>query len=144
MSQQPTNSERLPRAKRVVLAIVGLGLLVPLVVAMLLQPSETGMATHRQLGLPPCTFVMLFGIRCPSCGMTTSWAHLMRGQLASAMASNAGGTLLGLSAMAAIPWLWFAAAKGRWWFRVRSEWLLAGLIVVFVVTLVDWAYRLTR
>src|SRR5687768_15883893 len=43
-----------------------------LVVASMLQPDSRGMGTHEQLGMPPCTFLFLTGIRCPSCGMTTS------------------------------------------------------------------------
>lgn len=144
MLQDQTNTDRLTRRQRQWLALLGLGLLIPLVVALLLRPSPTGMATHRQLGLPPCTFVVLFGIRCPSCGMTTSWAYLMRGDLRSAVASNAGGTLLGLVAIAAVAWFWISAVRGKLLFKVRHEWLLAALMVILVVTLIDWVYRLTR
>src|SRR5436309_15713317 len=34
------------------------------------QPRE--LETHCQLGLPPCSFKLMTGKPCPSCGMTTS------------------------------------------------------------------------
>ena len=38
------------------------------------------MGTHTQLGMLPCNFVILTGRPCPSCGMTTSFALLVRGE----------------------------------------------------------------
>jgi hypothetical protein len=75
--------------------------------------------------------------------MTTSWAHLVRGEAADALRANAAGTLLALTAIAATPWLLVSAAAGRWvgW-RPRST-PLAGAAVVFVaVMLLDWVRRL--
>src|SRR5437016_1117396 len=37
--------------------------------------------THRGLGLPPCTFYEQTRLPCPSCGMTTSFALLIRGDV---------------------------------------------------------------
>ena len=54
--------------------MIGWGLLGLLAVARWLEPAASGMGTHQQLGLPACTTVTLFNVRCPSCGMTTSWA----------------------------------------------------------------------
>ncbi|RMG03430.1 MAG: DUF2752 domain-containing protein, partial [Planctomycetota bacterium] len=56
-------------------AAVGLAGL--LVIAAVLRPSPTGLGTHQQLGLPPCTFRAMFGSRCPTCGMTTAWSNVM-------------------------------------------------------------------
>ena len=49
-------------------------------------------ATHTQLGMPPCNFVTLTGKPCPSCGMTTSFALLVRGDVVSSLRANWVGT----------------------------------------------------
>src|SRR5437879_1484985 len=59
------------------------GLLAIFAVALWIQPyHEEGhavlLATHRQLGLPECAFKVMTGKPCPSCGMTTSFALLVR------------------------------------------------------------------
>ena len=101
----PTNRTAMSRRNRLLVVAVGMGLAGLLAVAGLLMPSPNGHGTHQQLGLPPCTFLMLFGWPRPTCGMTMLPAHLSRGQWHMAWAANAGGTLLGLLAAAAVPWL---------------------------------------
>jgi|GEM_PF-3243744 len=60
-----------------------------LILAALLKPDPRGYGTHQQLGLPPCITSMMLGVkRCPGCGLTTGFAHLVRGQITSAWASN--------------------------------------------------------
>ena len=134
---------RLGGQQRLALAFLGGGLLTLLALALVLQPDRTGYGTHQQLGLPPCTFLVLFGRRCPSCGMTTSWAHLVRGQLTAATEVNAGGTLLGLLAMMTGPWAVISAARGSYLGgQPSSRALLAVALVVVVVTLAHWIWRL--
>jgi hypothetical protein len=113
-----------------------------LAIARWLDPDPAGHGTHRQLGLPPCTFVKLFGKPCPSCGMTTAWAHLVRGQIARAADVNLGGAILGVTAVLASPWLIVSAARGRWMLARPTE---LGLVVyaaiLAVVAGVDWWMR---
>ncbi|HCU23725.1 MAG TPA: hypothetical protein DF383_01810, partial [Deltaproteobacteria bacterium] len=45
----------------------------------LLTPNSSGIGTHQRLGLPPCLFYTWTGLPCPSCGLTTSFTHLMHG-----------------------------------------------------------------
>lgn len=134
---------RLNRQERLRLAAIGLGLALPLLVAMILTPDARGHGTHQQLGLPPCTFVVLFGWRCPTCGMTTSWAHLVRGELVESLRANTGGTLLGVLNLLAVAWLLLSAARGRWTPRPLGATAGAWLAVsVTAVVLIDWAIRL--
>jgi hypothetical protein len=121
-----------------------LGLLTPLGIAARLQPDPRGQGTHQQLGLPPCTFLMLFDRRCPSCGMTTSWAYAVRGQWWRAAATNSGGLLLAVVVAVLGPWLLASAAMGRWATRPPHEGVwAAGAVAIVGVTLVDWVCRLT-
>ena len=129
--------------QRLAVALLAFGLSVPLAVATRLEPDSRGHGTHQQLGFPPCTFWVVFGRRCPLCGMTTAWAHLLRGNPRGAIAANAGGTLLCLLTIAAVPWLAVATAAGRWLGRapgfVPLAWAAA---VVALVTFLDWGFKL--
>lgn len=136
-------AERLPWWQRGILLAVGLVLVSLLVTAARLAPNPRGMGTHQQLGLPPCSFVMLAGIRCPACGMTTSWAHLLRGQVLQSAHANAGGMLLALAAMFGGPWMLASALVGRWWpGAVHPIWIAIGGGLIFTLTAVQWGWRL--
>jgi Protein of unknown function (DUF2752) len=109
-------------------------------VAFWLNPyDEEGQArrmeTHRQLGLPPCTFKELTGLPCPSCGMTSSFALLVHGDVMNSLRANAVGTLLALVWAASIPWLLACGVMGRLWGRAHVESGLLGLIITFMALL---------
>ena len=123
-------------------AVLGCALVALLGVAAWLEPDARGRGTHRQLGLPPCTFVMLFDQPCPSCGMTTSWAHMVRGQFVRALRANVGGTLLAALAIAVAPWSLISAGRGRWaWGPPSERAIIAVAAVLVLVTIVDWIAR---
>lgn len=129
--------------RRAVVAMTAGVLLVLLATAGWLRPSPRGYGTHQGLGLPPCTIVQLWGRRCPACGMTTSWAWLMRGRVDRAFEANVGGAMLGLATMVATPWFGWSALRGKWWFRPPSDvWLAVGGCVWLAVTMTDWLVRL--
>jgi hypothetical protein len=124
---------------------VALGLLALLATAGRLQPDVNGFGTHQQLGLPACTAVELFGFRCPSCGMTTSWAFLVRGDIPAALSANSGGTLLGITVIIVCPWLLGSAGVGRWIaVRPSSQKVVILAVVLVMVTIVDWIWRLSH
>lgn len=137
--------ERLPASFRSKLgAVFGVGIaLTLLLLARSLDPSGRGYGTHQQLGLPPCSSILLWGTRCPACGMTTSWSYLTRGQLVSAWSANAGGTLLGLIALAYIPAICYYLARGYW---SRHGWLSFSLALslsaALLVAFGQWLSRL--
>jgi hypothetical protein len=142
---QSNSSEtaRLPWHARLLLAAVGGGLVALLVTAALLEPSPRGYGTHQQLRLPPCSFQMLFGMRCPSCGMTTSWSHMMHGHVVQSLEANSGGALLALAAIVFGPWSLVSGLRGRWLLRPLDERIALVLVVtILVVTLLDWGIRL--
>jgi hypothetical protein len=118
------------------------GLVLLLAIASQLTPDPRGFGTHEQLGLGQCTFVRLWEIGCPSCGMTTSWSYLMQGHLRAAAGANVAGLLLGLYALVAIPWLLASAVRGQWcYLRPTLALLLPLLAVVVTVALYDWIRR---
>jgi hypothetical protein len=134
--------EWIPLWQRCLLFGVGTILITLLIIAACLPPNPSGMGTHRALGLPPCSFILLFDMRCPACGMTTSWAHTVRGQLISAAQANTGGMLLAISSALLGPWMLASAGLGRWWFGTPNPgWLLAWGGTIFFVTTVQWCGR---
>jgi hypothetical protein len=97
---------------------IAVGLVAVFAVAWRLDPyfpdgTPRRMETHRQLHLPPCTFKETTGLPCPSCGMTTSFALLVRGDVANSLRANAVGTLLAVFCLAVIPWSLASAVRGR-------------------------------
>ncbi len=140
----PSPPRRLLRwYERLLMGLVGTVLAGLLATAAWLAPSSRGMGTHQQLGLPPCTLVALYGMRCPSCGMTTSWSHLMRGNVFGSVQANAAGFLLGVLALITAPWLLSSALWGRFTVAPPGDWTLIVLTCLVVgVTLGDWLYRL--
>jgi hypothetical protein len=135
----------LTRRVRLAIVLVVLGLVALFVIAARLDPygpdgTPLGMGTHRQLGLPECNFLRLTGLPCPSCGMTTSFALLMHGDVVASLRANPVGTLLALFLLGAIPWSLVGAARGRWlWVRRLEPWLLRAVIAFTALAIVRWA-----
>jgi hypothetical protein len=131
------------RAGRVLLGLWSLFLLAGFALALSLEPDPRGFGTHQRLGLPPCTFIAMFEIPCPSCGMTTSFANFVRGRFVEAARANLAGLLLAAICAVQIPWCWVSIRSGRLW-RVNEPdmmvlWLL---LAVCGACLVQWAARL--
>ncbi|MFO0849767.1 MAG: DUF2752 domain-containing protein [Gemmataceae bacterium] len=135
----------LPRWVRGVLALMAAGFTAVFAVALWLNPyradgTRREMATHTQLGLPPCTMVQALGKPCPSCGMTTSFALLAHGDLAGSLKANWVGTLLAAYWFALIPWAAVGAWRGRYpWIRSGEMLLTVSVAVLLVLLLVRWA-----
>ncbi len=74
-----------------------------LAIARWLQPCASGVGTHLQLGLPPCRFLAVTGLPCPSCGFTTSFAFAARLQFKQALIASPFGLLLFFVVVLSIP-----------------------------------------
>lgn len=73
------------------------------ITAAMLTPNPAGHGTHTQLGLPPCGFLVFTGYPCPGCGLTTSFAYMVRVNLLGAWLANPFGIVLFLCTFAMIP-----------------------------------------
>lgn len=74
-----------------------------LITAAWLRPSPMGYGTHIQLGLPPCNFMRLTHLPCPSCGLTTCFAWAIRFHFRSAFFANPFGVLAFFCTISMIP-----------------------------------------
>ena len=114
-----------------------------LVLAGIATPNPAGLGTHQSFGLPPCSFRVLFGLRCPTCGMTTAWANLVRGDGIAALKANVAGTLLGIAAAAGSGWLLVSAARGRWLLATPNTFKMAiAASITALISLIEWGIRL--
>ena len=127
----------LQRCVRASLVMIAGALIGVFAVAFALDPYQDGKVwlaeTHRQLGLPPCTFKQLTGYPCPSCGMTSSFALAVRGDLWNSVRANFVGTMLALGCLAFIPWAAASALKGRLLGVRNTENVVVGGVVGFLV-----------
>lgn len=107
------HSAQLDFASRFGAASLAMGCLGVLLIAAWLQPSPTGMATHLGLRMQRCGFLEQTGIPCPSCGMTTSFAHFARGNLAASFYVQPMGCLLATLTAATFWIAFYIALTGR-------------------------------
>ncbi len=131
------------RGERVGFFMIGGLLACLLMIAAWLKPDPAGMGTHTQLGLPGCSMFTFLGIRCPGCGMTTSWAYVMNGNLESAIRANLGGVLLCFIAVVASPLLLCIAFRGK---PISNGWVapltIISLVAAIVISFIEWLFRL--
>lgn len=100
--------------ERIGAAAIGSGALAVLLLASTLTPASSGMGTHMQLGMPPCTWPLAFGIPCPACGMTTAFSHAVRGDLVSSFISQPMGALLAvMTAIVAVTGVYASISGAR-------------------------------
>jgi len=145
-----------PRAARwyvrAVLLGMGVGLAAVFVVATTIDPygpdgTPRRMATHTQLGLPECNFVALTGRPCPSCGMTTSFALLVRGDVGASLRANWVGTTLAVFWAGLLVWAVGSGLAGRLLLIPprRGELVLTCVVGTFLVLMLGrWAVVLLQ
>jgi len=122
------------------LVLFALGFATVFYIATLVKPYDAAghplrMSSHTSLGMPPCRFKEMTGMPCPSCGMTTSFALLVRGDVWNSLRANWVGTGLAVGCALLIPWCLVSAVRGRYLGVRRIEAGLAFLVGLFTVTM---------
>jgi hypothetical protein len=137
---------RMSRGLRLALCIVVLGLITVFITATRIDPyrpdgTARDQATHTQLGLAPCSMMVLLGKPCPACGMTTAFALLIRGDMVNALRANWAGVLLAIIWIMLIPWGLVSIVLKRT-VGVRNLELTATVVVGVLLTLmlIRWAF----
>lgn len=136
------------RAARGVAALVLLICAAVLVRAATLRPDPRGYGTHEQVrwgrvASAPCGWLVVYGYPCPTCGMTTAFAHAVRGRWWRALLAQPAGFVLALGTMVATLLSMVVLFTGRWPIGPRvvvsPHWLFLGLLVLLIGS---WAFKL--
>ncbi len=88
------------------LAVLGL--------ALYLKPDPRGYGTHSQLGGGQCGMLIMTGYPCPTCGMTTAFAHFVRGQWLRAVWVQPAGFVLAAATTGLTAIAFWTLLRGRW------------------------------
>jgi hypothetical protein len=132
------------RTGRLMLVLAGGFLSAGFVLALSVEPDARGFGTHEQFGLPQCTVRAVFGMPCPSCGMTTSFAHFIRAHFVRSIQANSAGFLLAATCAILIPWSWYSAARGELWCVSQPHVAFLGLAATLCgVSVLHWSLKLT-
>ncbi len=136
-------SRRVSLMPRLLALGVGMTCLAVLWIGAGIQPNPSGMGSHTDLGLTKCQFLGNSGLPCPSCGMTTSFAWFVRGNLAASVYVQPMGALLAM--MSAITfWIaFYIALTGRPIHRA-ARFLSTGrfLFAILLFAALAWAWKI--
>ncbi len=127
--------------------LVGAGVAVAaaalLGVAAWLDASPQGLGTHAQLNLPPCGWILAMDLPCPTCGMTTAFAHAADGNLVGSFVAQPMGAVLAVATAIALLVGTYTVATGS---RIaalfgrlcnrRAAWLIGTAFVA------AWVYKI--
>jgi hypothetical protein len=125
------------RLRGLVLLAAGAGTIA---LGLAMRPAEDGLGTHKQLGLPACSFLAATGWPCITCGLTSSYAFCLHGRFVEAWKSQPFGFWLALAsiAMAGVGAAELAAGRSLLWHLRPKWWLLAAVIGLPA----GWVFRL--
>ncbi len=106
----PTRApRRITPAARAWAAVGAAASLAVLSAAAVITPAPSGYNSHTQLGLDPCAWAALSGKPCPTCGMTTAFAHAANLDLLLSLQAQPMGAFLALVTATGF-WLFLHAA----------------------------------
>jgi len=147
MSESVSESARTGAASRRQARLLALPVLAVcltvLGIAIWLKPDPRGVGTHEQLGGGPCGMLQWTGLPCPTCGMTTAFAHTVRGQWLRAFWAQPAGFVFALGTIVLAGVSGLALVRGRWP-QVPYRWLSPNLLfgVLLALLLGGWVFKL--
>lgn len=114
-------------------------------IAVWLHPDPRGIGTHEQLfrGGMPCSFVLTSGLPCPTCGMTTSFSHMMHLQPLAAFKVQPAGAIFCLATIVVFFYAIYVVFVGRMvlvnWYRIGP---VRFMLAIGFILLAGWGYKL--
>ena len=122
-----------------------IGVFLLIIIGRILTPSESGQGTHRQLGLPPCPFLELTALPCPSCGLTTSFSHAAHLDLAESFLVQPFGLLIFIICCGWIPISFvLESSSAEWRTRILAATLRHAPSLLLTTYLLSWLYKIGR
>ncbi len=133
-----------PIAVRLWATLVLVGCLAVLGLALYLAPAPRGYGTHEALfGTGPCGMLVMTGLPCPTCGMTTSFSHVVRGQWLRAFYVQPAGFMLALGTIALVVICIWTLIRGHW--PLTTFWLINPyriFLALLVLLVGGWAFKI--
>lgn len=129
--------------RRLIAAAVATACAAILGLSAWLTPSPTGVGTHEQLNLPKCGWIAMADMPCPTCGMTTAFAHAAHGSFLASFQTQPMGCVLAIATAMALLVSVYVMVTGsivaraflRLW-GVHTAWALA------IMVLAAWGYKI--
>lgn len=122
-----------------------MAILVAAVIAVVflarVHPDPRGFGTHEQLGMQPCSWPVVMGLPCPTCGVTTAACHVVHLQLWSAVRTQPFGAALALFGLGlAIRAAW-SLLTGTSFLDWLARWRYGRWVsLAIVLALASWLY----
>jgi hypothetical protein len=139
----PGNDEKGNRFSPLPYIILIISFTVIFSISAFLPPSSKGHGTHESLGLPPCGFLLITGIPCPSCGLTTSFSHMAHGHFLDAFLVQPFGFVLFLLFGYITVMSGYAVIKKIPFARIMDsrtvEWLQ---VILLILMMISWVYKI--
>lgn len=129
--------------QRLAAAVVAIASIALIATAASLAPSAQGHSTHTQLGLSACAWPILYDTPCPTCGMTTAFAHAADTSPVQAFQTQPFGALIALAAASAF-WICLHTALTASLAAPTALSLLTprSLYILLALALVAWVYKI--
>ena len=126
--------------------VAAIACLTVLLLARHVTPAANGLGTHQQLNLPACGFYERTGYPCPTCGMTTAFAYMVRGRILRSFIVQPAGALAAICCILTALATSYITITGRRIDRLDRYIYLAGvnwlwvIISIIAAALLAWAW----